>query len=155
MLLTEFNLQDHKWLNDMFDIREDWIPAYFRQIQMSGLMKTTSRSESENYFFGQNSNWQSTLVHFFSRFETAIDKQRYNQRLLDHSTRMTTPKLETRLPIEKHAAKIYTREVFLRIQQEILASLWTCTATTHNVVRDSDKLAKGDFEVCSKKIIFK
>lgn len=50
-LIDEFDLQGNTWLALMFEIREMWIPAYFRELPLSGLMRTTSRSESENYFF--------------------------------------------------------------------------------------------------------
>lgn len=150
-LLEEFKLEGHKWLNKVYGYRDMWIPAYFRHIPLSGLMKTTSRSESENNFFGQNSHSKSTLVHFFTRFETAMDKQRYTQRLLDHETRMTTPRMETPLRIEKHAAEVYTHEVFFVIQKEILASLWTCSALAQDIICDRDKERKGQFKVCSFK----
>ena len=29
-VIKEFNLEDHVWLSDMYDMRESWIPAYFR-----------------------------------------------------------------------------------------------------------------------------
>ncbi|XP_076896692.1 protein FAR1-RELATED SEQUENCE 5-like [Bidens hawaiensis] len=47
-LIDEFNLSENKWLKDMFAIRESWAPAYFRDIPMCCLMKTSSRSESCN-----------------------------------------------------------------------------------------------------------
>ncbi|KAJ9542049.1 LOW QUALITY PROTEIN: hypothetical protein OSB04_028555 [Centaurea solstitialis] len=134
-------------LRDMFDIRDRWIPTYYREINMSGLMKTTSRSESENYFFGQNSKWKSTLVHFFSRFETAIHKQRYTQRLLDNETRTTTPMMETPLLIERHATEVYTREIFYVVQREMIASLWTCLASSKDIICDRDKERKGEFKI--------
>ncbi|XP_022007900.1 protein FAR1-RELATED SEQUENCE 5-like [Helianthus annuus] len=51
-VIAEFNLEDNDWLSDIFALRESWIPAYYRMEHMSGPMRTTSRSESENHFFG-------------------------------------------------------------------------------------------------------
>nr|GEZ91184.1 hypothetical protein [Tanacetum cinerariifolium] len=36
---------------EMFEIRDRWIPGYFKDLPMCYLMKTTSRSESSNAFF--------------------------------------------------------------------------------------------------------
>ncbi|PWA56412.1 zinc finger, SWIM-type, MULE transposase domain, FHY3/FAR1 family [Artemisia annua] len=46
-IMTDFELTEHKWLQDMFELRLNWIPAYFRHEPMSGLMRTTSRSETD------------------------------------------------------------------------------------------------------------
>nr|XP_017217249.1 PREDICTED: protein FAR1-RELATED SEQUENCE 5-like [Daucus carota subsp. sativus] len=51
-VIKEFNSEDNKWLANMYEIRKSWIPSYFRDNPMFGLMRTTSRSESENFFFG-------------------------------------------------------------------------------------------------------
>lgn len=147
--MAEYHLDEHKWLNDMFNIKESWIPAYFRDIPMSGLMKTTSRSESENYFFGHNSNWSSTLVHFLFRYESALDQQRNIQRVLDNNTRTGKPSLKTRQLVEAQAADFYTLEAFYVIQIEIVASVESCTGSTRNLgyVKDTDKEWFGEFKV--------
>ncbi|GJW21369.1 FAR1 DNA binding domain, zinc finger, SWIM-type, MULE transposase domain containing protein [Tanacetum coccineum] len=63
-LTAKFHLEDNKWLSDMFELREKWIPAYFRDMPLSGLMRTTSCSESENHMFGKLLNSDLTLVEF-------------------------------------------------------------------------------------------
>ncbi|XP_057811459.1 protein FAR1-RELATED SEQUENCE 5-like [Salvia miltiorrhiza] len=50
-VLDQYELTDNTWLADMFSLRSYWIPAYFRDLSMSGLFRTTSLSESENSFF--------------------------------------------------------------------------------------------------------
>ena len=44
-VIAEFNLEDNDWL-DIFALKESWIPAYYRMEELSGLMRTTSRSKS-------------------------------------------------------------------------------------------------------------
>ncbi|KAL9676628.1 hypothetical protein QQ045_004844 [Rhodiola kirilowii] len=51
-LMAEYEMSGHKWLSKMFRLREFWIPAYFRDIPLGRLLRTTSRSESQNSFFG-------------------------------------------------------------------------------------------------------
>ncbi|PWA97700.1 FAR1 DNA binding domain, Zinc finger, SWIM-type, MULE transposase domain, FHY3/FAR1 family [Artemisia annua] len=108
---------------DMFDMRDKWIPAYFRHELMSGLMRTTSRSESENHFLGQLANPDSTLVEFLSRYDTAIDSQRFIYYKNTHNSNYTTPDLKTHLQIEKDVAKLYTNTLFYDVQDEIWSSL--------------------------------
>ncbi|XP_076948535.1 protein FAR1-RELATED SEQUENCE 5-like [Bidens hawaiensis] len=43
LIMKEYDLESNKWLIDMFDMRYDWIPAYYRDEPLSGLMHTTSR----------------------------------------------------------------------------------------------------------------
>ncbi|XP_021984913.2 protein FAR1-RELATED SEQUENCE 2-like [Helianthus annuus] len=86
-IMSTFGLENHEWLKDMYDLRFDWIPAYYQGEDLAGLMRTTSRCESENYFFGQICNPRCTLVEFFTHFETAMDIQRHEHRRNDHDTR--------------------------------------------------------------------
>ncbi|GKB32386.1 FAR1-related sequence 5-like protein [Tanacetum coccineum] len=76
-IVNEFHLEDNKWLSDMFELREKWIPAYFHNMPLSGLMRTTSRSESENHMFRKLLNSDLTLVEFFIHFETVVQTQRF------------------------------------------------------------------------------
>ena len=67
-VISEYELQDNKWLADMFRKRISWIPAYFSDIEMAGLLRTTSRSESSNSFFQHFYERGDTLVEFFFKF---------------------------------------------------------------------------------------
>ncbi|XP_021998809.1 protein FAR1-RELATED SEQUENCE 5-like [Helianthus annuus] len=78
-IMSTFGLENHEWLKDMYDLRFDWIPSYYHGENLAGLMRTTSRCESENYFFGPFCNPRCTLVEFFTHFETAMDFQRHEQ----------------------------------------------------------------------------
>ncbi|XP_022003796.2 protein FAR1-RELATED SEQUENCE 5-like [Helianthus annuus] len=67
-IMSTFGLENHEWLKDMYDLRFDWIPSYYHGENLAGLMRTTSRCESENYFFDQFCNPRCTLVEFFTHF---------------------------------------------------------------------------------------
>ncbi|GKC76730.1 FAR1-related sequence 5-like protein, partial [Tanacetum coccineum] len=72
-LIEDFGLQSHKWLKKMFNLREIWIPAYFIDSLLFGLMRTTSRSESKNSFFKSFTNPGATLVSFMMSYESAME----------------------------------------------------------------------------------
>jgi len=128
-IIRDFNLNGNEWLTTMFELRGDWIPAFYRHENMSGLMRTTSRSESENHFFGQFTNVKLSLVEFLSHFETAMESQRYTHRKNDHATRYTTPDMKTSYVLETQAAEIYTRQIFYDVQEEIKFGLEECMST--------------------------
>ncbi|GKA25481.1 FAR1-related sequence 5-like protein [Tanacetum coccineum] len=120
-LIEDFGLQSHKW------IRKIWIPAYFIDSPLYGLMRTTSRSESENSFFKSFTSPGATLVSFMMSYESAMERQRYRQESLDFKTINAAPKCETKLEIEHHAARVYTSTIFLLVQNEINEGCWSCT----------------------------
>ncbi|KAK1426456.1 hypothetical protein QVD17_15128 [Tagetes erecta] len=150
-LITEFKLATHVWLRDMYQMRHRWIPAYFRDIQMCCLMKTTSRCESSNSIFKVNSSPGNTLVQFLFCFDTSIDRQRYNQRLLEHKSYTTKIPLRTPLLIEKHALEVYTQEIFLEVQKEIQKGMVGSFIT--NVESNADGLEVFTVHHADKKTI--
>nr|GEW99308.1 hypothetical protein [Tanacetum cinerariifolium] len=126
-LIEDFGLQSHKWLTKMFNLREIWITAYFIDSSLYGLMRTTSRSESENSFFKSFTSPGATLVSFMMSYESVMERKRYRQEVLDFKTIEATPKYETKLEIELHAARVYTRTIFLLVQTKINEGCWNCT----------------------------
>ena len=119
----------------MYDIREMWVPAYFRDLYMGGLLRTTSRSESENNFFNYFVNKFLTLVELQMRFQSAMDIQRYMMQTLDSKCKLYSAPLKTRIPLEKHASSVYTDVVFKDFQEQILSARDEC-GFEKNFVRD-------------------
>ncbi|GJZ16636.1 FAR1-related sequence 5-like protein [Tanacetum coccineum] len=156
-LMEEFKLENHKWLTKMFNIRSTWIPAYFIDSPLCGLMRTTSRSESENSFFSHFTNSGSTLMNFMNCFETAMEKQRHVQERMDHKTIDIVPKLKTLLNIERHASNVYTRSLFELVQKEIFVGLFYCQIDSKCLVEGSEVLQNvGDGSiVCSCQLFVK
>ncbi|KAL9686182.1 hypothetical protein QQ045_023637 [Rhodiola kirilowii] len=121
-LMAEYDMSGNKWLLKMYRLREFWIPAYFRDIQLGGLLRTTSRSESQNSFFGSFLNKDMTLVAFFLNFNSALESQRQTQCKCDSENNSKKLLKKTSLSIEVNALKNYTRKVFQDVQSEIDAS---------------------------------
>nr|GEX10581.1 FAR1 DNA binding domain, zinc finger, SWIM-type, MULE transposase domain, FHY3/FAR1 family [Tanacetum cinerariifolium] len=121
--MDEFDLGSHKWLCDLYNMRHRWIPGFLNDEDMFGLMRTTSRSESENRYFNRFTNPNLTLVEFISHFESAMDIQRYSQKKNDHESRYNRPEFRTDWQLEKDAAELFTLNIFYEIQDEIVASI--------------------------------
>ncbi|KAH6794925.1 hypothetical protein C2S52_005402 [Perilla frutescens var. hirtella] len=131
-IMVDYCLTNDNWFNSIFSIREYWIPAYFRELPMSGLCRTTSISESSNSLFNRYINFKSNLVEFFMHFDSAIDAQRHAYDLQESLDKSTIPITKTPLEIEKHAASIYTSEMFKKVQDEIVASCFKCSVAGIN-----------------------
>ena len=125
-MLEEFKITDNTWMNTMYGLRKSWIPAFFKHIPMSGLMQTTSLSESQNWSFQTTTLTGSYLVMFMMTFESVMERQRHNQILNDFNTATTFPKFITRTPYEPHASNVYTRKIFYQVQKEISRSEDNC-----------------------------
>ncbi|XP_074305803.1 protein FAR1-RELATED SEQUENCE 5-like [Silene latifolia] len=80
--------------------RQRWIPAYYRDIPLGCLLRTTQRSESANSFFKRFENPHGTLVEFWMRFQSAMDQQRYTQKSLDRDSDHSLPQTKTLLSLE-------------------------------------------------------
>lgn len=122
-VIAEFKLESNSWLTDMYNIRDQWIPAYFSDIEMAGLLRTTSRSESSNSFFQHFHESQDTLVEFYSSFESAMDKQRL-QNVENDKRSEQIPAMETSMSIEMDASKMYTLELYYLVREEIKSACY-------------------------------
>ncbi|XP_074266826.1 protein FAR1-RELATED SEQUENCE 5-like [Silene latifolia] len=144
-VISSYGLTEHEWLTSMFDMRASWIPAYFRNLFLGGLMRTTSRSESKNSFFGNFMNPNLTLVEFLMRFESAMDAQRWKQSKLIADSENSFPSLETPHSLEKHTSVFYTPVIFSEFQFE-----WNAACFKYEVkvlgVNTSDNIAIHDRE---------
>ncbi|KAK1431648.1 hypothetical protein QVD17_08161 [Tagetes erecta] len=145
IILSDFNLSEHEWLGDIYNIRHDWIPACYKDEKLSGLMRTTSRCKSENHFFKKFCNRKSNLVEFLSHFDSAIEVQRYDHRKNDHDTRYTDAQLWSTFHLERQAAQIYTRTIFLDQQLEIDYAINNCLAMSTSKVDDFVLVEIKDF----------
>ncbi|GJT65466.1 FAR1-related sequence 5-like protein [Tanacetum coccineum] len=153
-LIEDFDLKKHKWLTKMFNLREIWIPAYFIDSPLFGLMRTTSRSESENSFFKSFTSPGATLVSFMMSYESAMERQRYRQEKLDFNTIDAAPKCITQLDIERHATRVYTRTMFLIVQTEINEGCWNCTIQGLNIDEGCETVIIRDKKPNENKSLF-
>ena len=140
-VISEYDLQDNKWLDGMFRRRKSWIPAYFSDIEMAGLLRTTSRSESSNSFFQHFHERGDTLVEFISSFESAMDKQRLRTIEDDRNSRKT-PRMETPLHIEKDVAQVYTLALYYRVREQII------NACFHNTMPEMSRSDEMRYFTC-------
>ncbi|XP_072146607.1 protein FAR1-RELATED SEQUENCE 5-like [Setaria viridis] len=125
-IVTDFALMGNDWFSTKFAMRQSWIPAYFMDIPLAGILRTTSRSESANSFFNRFIHRKLTFVEFWLRFDTALECQRQEELKADNASLHTTPKLMTPWAMEKQCSVIYTHEIFSKFQEQIVAARDHC-----------------------------
>ncbi|XP_042029779.1 protein FAR1-RELATED SEQUENCE 5-like [Salvia splendens] len=119
-IVEKYGVEDHKWFKDMFAVRHMWIPAYFRDVPMGSLMRTTSFSESENSFFKRYSKPLFNFADFTLQYNNAIEAQKNQTERLDYYDSVISPKYATDLAFEKQLASVYTNMMF-RVVQELIS----------------------------------
>ncbi|XP_074283491.1 protein FAR1-RELATED SEQUENCE 5-like [Silene latifolia] len=149
-IMIDYNLVEHEWFSYLYDIREQWIPAYFKDIFMSGLIRVTSRSESENSFFDRFLSSQMTLVEFWMCFESATEAQKHKQSKLNSDNKHSQIPLKTKLNLEVHASEINTHTIFKDFQTELVAALFQCDLKDVENIDDAKVFILTDSELPKK-----
>jgi hypothetical protein len=84
------------------------------------------RSESANSFFNRFIHRRLALVEFWLRFDTALECQRQEELMADNRSIHTTPQLLTPWKMEKQGSEVFTYEVFVKFQQQIIIARDHC-----------------------------
>ncbi|XP_074277283.1 protein FAR-RED IMPAIRED RESPONSE 1-like [Silene latifolia] len=126
-VMNDFSLEDNTWLNGKFADRHTWIPAYFRNVPMGGLLRTTQRSESANSFFKRFENKYGTLTEFLVRYESATDHQMHSLKLREEENANSIPETLYGSKWETQAVRSYTHAMFYEFQNQVKLSINTCS----------------------------
>ncbi|XP_015872146.2 protein FAR1-RELATED SEQUENCE 5 [Ziziphus jujuba] len=121
-LLQRYNLVENEWLQSMYNVRQQWVPVYLRDT-FFGEMSITQGNDNINSYFDGYIN-ASTNVHvLIKQYEKAIATRYEKEVKADYITMNTTPVLKTPSPMEKQAAKLYTKIIFMKFQEELVETL--------------------------------
>lgn len=120
-LLERYYLMDNEWLQSMYDARQQWVPVYMRDAFFGELFKT--EGSSTNSFFDGYVNATTTIQLLIKQYEKAVTGWHEKELKADFDTANTTPVLKTPSPMEKQAANLYTRRIFIKFQEELVETL--------------------------------
>lgn len=135
-LIDRYYLREHEWLQTVFSDRRQWVPVYLRDTFFAE-MSITQRSDSMNSYFDGYVNASTTLQLFVKQYEKALESRYEKEVKADYDTINTSPSLKTPSPMEKQAAELYTRKLFMKFQEELVETL-TFLATK---VEDQDAIS--------------
>ncbi|KAA8535905.1 hypothetical protein F0562_028383 [Nyssa sinensis] len=121
-LLDKYYLMDNEWLQSMYNARHQWVPVYMRDT-FFGELSTTEGSDSINSFFDGYVNAATTIQLLIKQYEKAVASWHEKELKADSDTINTMPVLKTPSPMEKQAANLYTRRIFMKFQEELVETL--------------------------------
>lgn len=121
-LHRKYSLTDNEWLQSMYNARQQWVPVYLRDT-FFGEMSINQSSDNINSYFDGYINASTNIQVLIKQYEKAIAVRYEKEVRADYDTVNTVPILKTPSPMEKQAANIYTREVFMKFQEELVETL--------------------------------
>ncbi|KAK1695315.1 hypothetical protein QYE76_012012 [Lolium multiflorum] len=66
-MIMKYNVADNKYLQDLYDIRASFVPAYFKDMFFP-FLQTTARSEGFNAVLKRYISPRNSLLHFFEQY---------------------------------------------------------------------------------------
>ncbi|KAB2002651.1 hypothetical protein ES319_D11G079800v1 [Gossypium barbadense] len=122
LLLDKCSLRGNEWLQSLYNDRKLWVSTYVRDTFFAG-MYSIQPSKSVISLFDGYVNAGTALQDLAEQYERALDGRYEKEVRAEFETFYTKPVLKTPLPMEKQAAEVYTRKLFLVFQDEIYESL--------------------------------
>ncbi|XP_021908607.1 protein FAR1-RELATED SEQUENCE 5-like [Carica papaya] len=121
-LHQRYSLSDNEWLQSMYNARQQWVPVYLRDT-FFGEMSVNQSSDNINSYFDGYINASTSIQVLIKQYEKAIAVRYEKEVRADYDSVNTVPILKTPSPMEKQAANIYTRKVFMKFQEELVETL--------------------------------
>ncbi|KAK7320829.1 hypothetical protein VNO77_30666 [Canavalia gladiata] len=121
-LLEKFYIMDNEWLQSMYSARQHWVPVYLRDT-FFGEISLNEGSEYLNFFFDGYVNASTTLQVLVRQYEKAVSNWHERELKADYDTTGSSPVLKTPSPMEKQAANLFTRKIFMKFQEELVETL--------------------------------
>ncbi|XP_020270897.1 protein FAR1-RELATED SEQUENCE 5-like [Asparagus officinalis] len=120
-LIKKSGLEGNKWLQDQFELRSRWIPAYVNHI-FSADMSSSQRAESGHAFFKKFVSKNNSLVDFMIQFGRGLVRQRHEELMADHKDVIEKPKLRINHDFLEKMVDIYTNEMYYKFEAEVCDS---------------------------------
>ncbi|XP_057504767.1 protein FAR1-RELATED SEQUENCE 8-like [Actinidia eriantha] len=117
-MIQRFGIRDHEWLRTLYEDREQWAPVYSKDTFFAGMF-TSQPGEITSPFFDGYVHKQTTLKEFFDMYELVLQKKYQKESLDDFESKESSPMLKTSCPYELPLSEMYTKEIFLKFQEEV------------------------------------
>jgi hypothetical protein len=143
-MLETYDCKGHAHLTRMWKAREKFVPAYFRGV-FCPFTRTTGRSESFNSNFKEYVKRKDTIETFLKQYELFQENVIEIENEDRFMSTQQQPVLWCRQPIERHAAQIYTRGIYLKFATELVnATAFGVTEVVKDQVYELKRLFQYD-----------
>lgn len=120
-LLGQYYLMNDEWMQSVYDARRHWVPVYMKDTFFGELCGEGNEGRI-TYFDGYITS-DTTLQALIKEYEKAIGCWHEKEIQADDDTSNTMPMLKTPSPMEKQAANVYTRKIFMKFQEQLVETL--------------------------------
>jgi hypothetical protein len=117
-MVLKYNVADNTHLQDLYDIRASFVPAYFKD-RFFPFLQTTARSEGFNAVLKRYVTPHNSLHHFFEQYmklQESIEVAEDSNEFKDEDKVL---RCWGEWPMEEQAMQVYTMPIYLRFRAEL------------------------------------
>ncbi|CAA7025803.1 unnamed protein product [Microthlaspi erraticum] len=154
-MVVRFGLTNHETIRGLFQDRQLWAPVYLKDTFLAGALTFRLGNGAAPFIFSGYVHQQTSLREFLEGYEPFLDNKYKREALCDSESSKSIPELRTTHPYESQMAKVFTKEIFTRFQEEVsaMSSCFGITQVHSNgsassyVVKEGEGEKVRDFEV--------
>ncbi|XP_056685701.1 protein FAR1-RELATED SEQUENCE 5-like [Spinacia oleracea] len=119
LVMDKYNQRGKGWMQDAYDNRQQWAPAYNRGTFWAG-MSSTQRSEGMNRYFKNHVDLECGLVQFIKNYEFCMNIKAEEEKEDNFDSVDTPPQLDVDKSVlaEYVFRKVYTNAMFADVVHE-------------------------------------
>ncbi|KAL8131436.1 protein FAR1-RELATED SEQUENCE 8-like [Apium graveolens] len=117
-MIKSSGIRDIEYLRLLYEDRERWAPVYFKDTVFAG-MSISQPGKSLSFFSDDNVHKKTSLKEFFDIYDSVVQKSFEKEALADYESKLFTPLLKTKSSYELQLSEIYTKEICLKLQDEV------------------------------------
>lgn len=121
-LLERYYLTDNEYLLSIYSACRHWVPVFMRETFFGDIISDED-NDAKNTFFNGYVDASTSIQLLIKQYEKALTIWHEKELKADLDSTNTTPILKTPSPMEKQAANLYTRKVFMKFQEELVETL--------------------------------
>lgn len=117
-MIKSFGIRDIEFLQTLYEERERWVPVYFKDTVFAG-MSISEPGKGFGFFSDDDVHRQTSLKEFFDIYDSLLQKSFKKEALADYESKLFNPLLKTKSSYELQLTEIYTKEICLKLQDEV------------------------------------
>ncbi|KAI4983126.1 hypothetical protein ZWY2020_023618 [Hordeum vulgare] len=120
-LIQRHDASENEYLQFLWEMRKTWAPVYFMQDFFPFVVSARGSQGAFSLFKEKVLLPKDKIENLIEKYEEMQDNIKKTDEE-DAQQSATEPKCFSLQPIERHASRVYTRQIFLKVQKELLHS---------------------------------